>query len=230
MHPFPAICVNSQKNEQEFRSQAVVVVPFTLNNKLYQIEIMSETDGITHPLPHQYRHHTVDNGSSSSLLLEPSIANHDDGGNLTSPLLLPHQEYNDSHNSDDDDEDDDEDNEDNNLAAEQKEDDNVTLISNIQSKEYYDILLMSMCTMTFMILVLNSYFFEWSDTVLNVQMDTLIVVGSENNATIANGNINSNSNSSSNYSGGEKRLERGETISVDLVRTKKIEESIIVII
>lgn len=130
-------------------------------------------------------------------LSEPLLANNDDSGNnLTSPLLLqdddgdmttsqqegissssngPHQ-----------------------VDESSVEFPSYTVVTCTNPREYYDILLMCIFTMTFIMLVLGSYFFEWSDTVLNVQVDTLVATN----------------NGSNSYE--ERSVERGQTISFNL--------------
>ncbi len=46
-------------------------------------------------------------------------------------------------------------------------------VSDVHPKEFYITLLAAIFVMTFIILVAGSYFFEWSDTILRVQVDTV---------------------------------------------------------
>lgn len=46
-------------------------------------------------------------------------------------------------------------------------------VSDVSPKEFYITLLAAIFVMTFIILVAGSYFFEWSDTILRVQVDTV---------------------------------------------------------
>ena len=81
------------------------------------------------------------------------------------------------------------------------EEERELLISGFESKEYYHTLLSTAFTMVFIILVSGSYFFEWSDTVLRVQVDT--VVAKEDDEDVGG------------YSG--YRYETGQKLSVDVV-------------
>lgn len=62
--------------------------------------------------------------------------------------------------------------------------------------QFYRTLLATLFTMTFIILVSGSYFFEWSDTVLRVEMDTLVAEKDD---------------------GGSYRFDLGQHLSIDLV-------------
>mmetsp|Transcript_20034 Transcript_20034/g.30042 ORF Transcript_20034/g.30042 Transcript_20034/m.30042 type:complete len:730 (+) Transcript_20034:140-2329(+) len=73
----------------------------------------------------------------------------------------------------------------------------------MQPRDYYQILLGAMFTMIFILLVSGSYFFEWSDTMLRVQVNTLLVNGTTSNFDDDDGII-------------DNRLELGQTLSVDL--------------
>ena len=143
---------------------------------------------------------------ASAALSEPLIAANDEDAvrvgdhYLTSPLLLQEEEEQVQVQVQDE----------TILHDRQRNDDgstelpSYTVISEKNPKEYYDILLMSIFTMTFMMLVLGSYFFEWSDTVLSIQVDTLVATKSS-----------SISSSYDDYE--ERRIERGQTISVNVV-------------
>ncbi len=78
----------------------------------------------------------------------------------------------------------------------------ITFIeTDVRPRDYYQILLGAMFIMNFILLVLGSYYFEWSDTILRVQVDTLLM----------------NSTSIDNEVIADNMFELGQTLSVDLV-------------
>lgn len=80
----------------------------------------------------------------------------------------------------------------------------ITFIeTDVRPREYYQILLAAIFTMNFILLVLGSYFFEWSDTLLRVEVNTLL--------------LNDTATSTNDQEGvGNISFELGQTLSVDL--------------
>ena len=102
--------------------------------------------------------------------------------------------------------------------GEEEEEDTAVLIT-ADKNEYYQTLLAAIFTMSFIILVSGSYFFEWSDTVLKVQINQLLARTTRNDDDDAytNNNVTTDDNINIRADGDENKFDFGETMSVNLV-------------
>ena len=101
--------------------------------------------------------------------------------------------------------------------GEEEEEDTAVLIT-ADKNEYYQTLLAAIFTMSFIILVSGSYFFEWSDTVLKVQINQLLARTTRNDDNAYNNNnFTTNNNMNICADGNKSKFDFGETMSVNLV-------------